>query len=73
MEATINGSGTIIKGKTLQDIRRKMCAMLSIDGLLGITATTERGTIIHVELFEDQDYIITPQRRYLSLPSRTPQ
>lgn len=59
MKATINTTGEKISGKTLNEIRSKMNAMLKIEGPRGLTATTQNGTEIHVELYEGQDYIRT--------------
>jgi hypothetical protein len=58
MEAIINSTGKLITGKTLKEIRTKMMGMLKVDGPRGLTATTDRGTKIHVELYDGQDYII---------------
>jgi hypothetical protein len=59
MNAKINGSNKTINGKTLKDIRSKMNEMLKVEGPRGLTATTENGAEIHVELYEGQDYIRT--------------
>lgn len=65
MYATINTTGEQVAGKTLKDIKSKMCAMLSVDGPRGLTATTESGTEIHVELYDGQDYIRTANGRII--------
>jgi hypothetical protein len=59
MNATLK-DGTTISGESLDDIRRQMNAMLSVDGPRGLTATTDKGHEIHVELYEGQDYIKNP-------------
>jgi hypothetical protein len=59
MNAKINGSNETVNGKTLKDIRRKMNGMLKVEGPRGLTATTENGAEIHVELYDGQDYIRT--------------
>ena len=56
MNATLS-NGTKISGNNLNDIRRKMNGMLKIEGPRGLTATTENGAEIHVELYEGRDYI----------------
>ena len=59
MRATITtpNNETVIQGKTLTDIRIQMNAMLEVSSPRGLTATTETGAEIHVELYENQDYI----------------
>jgi hypothetical protein len=57
MNATITTTGEIVTGKTIEEIRRKMNSMLKIDGPQGLTAITDTGTEIHVELYDGQDYI----------------
>lgn len=62
MRATMTGdyppmAGQTVSGKTPEDIRRKLGAMLSVDGPRGLTAVTASGTEIHAELYEGQDYI----------------
>lgn len=57
MTATISTTGQKLNGKTLKDIRSQMNAMLKVEGPRGLTAVTENGTEIHVELYEGQDYI----------------
>lgn len=65
MKATINSTGQVVTGKNLDDIRRQLNGMLSVSGPRGLTATTETGTEIHVELHEGQDYIRTTSGREL--------
>lgn len=65
MKATINSTGQVITGKNLQDIRGQMNRMLSGRGPRGLTATTETGTEIHVELYGEQDYVRTADGRQL--------
>jgi hypothetical protein len=57
MNATIQTTGETISGKTLKEIKTKMCGMLKVEGPRGLTAITEDGAEIHVELYEGQDYI----------------
>lgn len=57
MKATITTTGESIEGKTLKDIKRKIQSKLSVGGKRGLTAKTETGAEIHVELYEGQDYI----------------
>lgn len=57
MKATITTTGETINGKTLKDIMHQMQSKLSIDGKRGLTAETETGAEIHVELYDGQDYI----------------
>lgn len=56
MNATLK-NGTVINGKSIKEIRSKMNAMLKIEGPRGLTATTDSGTEIHVELYDGKDYI----------------
>jgi len=64
MKATIaTPNGATITGKNLQDIKKQMNSMLSVSGPRGLTAITTTGTIIHVELYEGQDYIRTKDGR----------
>ncbi len=64
MTATIHGSTKTITGKTIKEIRSKMNGMLR-DGRQAMTATTNTGTIIHVELWDGQDYIKTANGRII--------
>ena len=57
MRATITTTGETITGKTVADIQSKLNAMLRVDGPRGLTATTDGGTEIHVELYDGQDYV----------------
>ena len=59
MKATITTTGEVLKGRTNQAIRNQLNWMLKVEGPRGLTAITDRGTEIHVELFEGQDYIRT--------------
>jgi len=63
MQATITTTGEEIEGKTIKDIRAQLNAMLSVDGPRGLTAVTDGGTEIHVELYDGQDYIKRPYRQ----------
>lgn len=65
MKATINDTGEVLTGKNLTEIRRTLNSMLSVGGPRGLTATTENGTTIHVELYEGQDYIRTASGKKL--------
>jgi hypothetical protein len=65
MNARIIGTTEIVSGKTLTEIRSKMCGMLKIDGFRSLTAKADTGAVIHVELFENRDYIISADGRYL--------
>lgn len=66
MNATIKTTGETISGKTLKEIKSKMNAMLKVEGPRGLTATTENGAEIHVELYEGQDYIKAADGRIIS-------
>lgn len=57
MNATITSTKEVISGRTLKEIRSKMNAMLKVEGPQALTAICESGTEIHVELFDDQDYV----------------
>jgi hypothetical protein len=57
MKATIQSTGEAIKGKNIQEIRSQLNSMLRVDGPRGLTAITDSGTEIHVELYEGQDYV----------------
>lgn len=65
MKATITTTGhaQTITGRTNQEIKKKLNAMLKIGGPRGLTAITETGTTIHVELYEGQDYIKPKSRK----------
>jgi hypothetical protein len=67
MQATYeyNGKTTIITGKSLKDLRRKLGGMLKIEGPRGLTANVKTGAAIHVELYEGQDYIRTANGRII--------
>lgn len=65
MKATIIDIGAIVTGKNLTEIRQTLNSMLSVGGPRGLTATTENGTTIHVELYEGQDYIRTADGKKL--------
>jgi hypothetical protein len=66
MNATIKTTGETISGKTLKEIKSKMNAMLKVEGPRGLTAVTENGAEIHVELYEGQDYIKAADGRVIS-------
>ena len=57
MKATLSHNGQTIAGKTLRAIRKKMRAMLRVDGPRGLDATVDNGAEIHVELYDGQDII----------------
>lgn len=58
MKAEIQPNGKIIiEGATIDDIRRQLNAMLDIGGPRGLTAKTDDGKEIHVELFVGGDYV----------------
>lgn len=65
MKATLTNN-EIITGKTLQEIRSKMNAMLRVDGPRALTASTDTGATIHVELYENQDYITLANGRRIT-------
>jgi hypothetical protein len=58
IKAAISDTDTIITDITVKGIRKQLCRLLKIEGPRGLTAITTTGTIIHVELYDDQDYII---------------
>jgi hypothetical protein len=65
MEAKITGTGDTVKGKTLKEIKRKMGAMLKVEGPRALTAVTDTGAKVHVEMYEGQDYIKTAGGAYI--------
>jgi hypothetical protein len=65
MKAKITGTGESINGKTLKEIKRKMGAMLKVEGPRALTAVTDTGAKIHVEIYEGQDYIRTAGGAYI--------
>ena len=66
MKATIKSTGETISGKTLKEIKSKLNTMLKVEGPRGLTAVTENGAEIHVELYEGQDYIKAADGRIIS-------
>lgn len=66
MNATIKTTGEAISGKTLKEIKSKLNAMLKVEGPRGLTAVTENGAEVHVELYEGQDYIKAADGRIIS-------
>lgn len=66
MKATIQTNSQEITGKNLSELRQKLNSMLSVDGPRGLTAITDNGTEIHMELYEGQDYIRTANGRLLN-------
>ena len=66
MNATIKTTGETISGKTLKEIKSKLNAMLKVEGPRGLTAVTENGAEVHVELYEGQDYIKAADGRIIS-------
>jgi len=66
MKATIKSTGETSSGKTLKEIKSKLNAMLKVEGPRGLTAVTENGAEIHVELYEGQDYIKAADGRIIS-------
>lgn len=67
MKATLTNTNEIITGKTMQEIRSKMNAMLRVDGPRALTANTDTGAIMHVELHENQDYITLANGRRITI------
>ena len=66
MKAIIDSTDQVIEGISLSDLRGQMMRMLSISGPRGLTATTTTGTVIHVELYDGQDYIMTKDGRTIN-------
>jgi len=62
MSATLD-NGQKISGKNILDIRRKMNRMVKIEGPQAIEAVTDAGTVIHVEVWDGQDYVRTASGR----------
>ncbi len=58
MKARIRETKIVLTGSTIQQIRKQMNAMLHVDGKHALTADTDTGKIIHVELLDGQDYVI---------------
>ena len=54
-----------LTGRTLADIYRQMCAMLSIAGPRGLHARTTQGAEIICSLYEGQSSIISANGRVL--------
>ena len=65
MDAKINGTNQVVTGKTLTEIKRNMMGMLKVEGPRGLTATADNGAVIHVELYDGQDYIKTADGRFI--------
>jgi len=65
MKAYIPAKDKTIKYKNLSDLRRQLNSMLSVSGPRGLTAITETGTEVHVELYEGKDYIRTKDGRLI--------
>ena len=65
MKATIASSGETITGRNIADIRKQLNQRLSVGGPRGLTAVTDTGTEIHVELFDGQDYVRTADGRQI--------
>jgi len=57
MKATINQSNETVQAETMSGIISILNSKLQIDGPRALTAETETGTIIHVSLYEGEDYI----------------
>ena len=65
MKATIASTGETINGRNLHDIRRQLMQRLSIEKWRALNAITPAKTIIHVSLYDNEDYILTADRRNL--------
>jgi len=63
MKATIRSTGATIEAATLKAIRSTLNSMLRIGGPRGLTADTDTGAVIHVELYDSQDYIMAADGR----------
>lgn len=66
MNAKIFTTDETVTGKNISDIRSKLNAMLSVGGPRGLTATTDNGTEIHVELYDGNDYVRTANGRIIN-------
>lgn len=68
MKATITTKGyeQQISGKNLSDIRKHMNQTLDFNGPQALTAKTDTGTTIHVEVWEGQDYIYDKRGRKIN-------
>lgn len=64
MKATTDNDKIIIS-RTLKDIRKRMKAMLKPEGPRSLTAHTDSGAVIHVEIGEGEDYIQTRDGRII--------
>lgn len=54
-----------LTGRTLAEIYRQMCAMLSVDGPRGLHARTTQGAEIVCSLYEGQSSIISANGRVI--------
>ncbi len=65
MIAYISNTNQSISGKTLKAIRAELIRRMNVLGLRGLTAITETGAEIHVEVYDGQDYIKLANGRIL--------
>ena len=65
MIAHIELTNQTISGRTLKDIRAALIHRMKVLDLRGLTAITETGATVHVEVYEGQDYIILKNGRIL--------
>lgn len=66
MHATIthaDGTTEQLTGRNIGDIRSQINSRLRVDGPRGLTAITETGTEIRVDLYEGGDYVRTADGR----------
>lgn len=54
-----------LTGRNISDIRSQLNSRLRVDGPRALTAITDSGTEIHVELYDGQDYVRTALGREL--------
>ena len=67
MNAYIAGTNQSITGKTIGDLRSELIRRINASGFRAMTAVTENGTEIHVEAYDNQDYIRTRSGRYIEV------
>lgn len=65
MIAYISQTNQTITGKTIKDLRNALIRRMGTLGYRGLTAVTEKGTEIHVEIYSGEDYIRTRDGRYI--------
>ena len=57
MIAYVEQTNQTIEGKTLKDIRSELIRRMKVIDARGLTAKCETGAVVHVEMYDGQDYI----------------